>query len=325
VHGVYPALAWTPDGESLVFWAAGKIRRVDVATGEAAVIPFRVRGARQIGAAIRFPVDVAPETFDVKMIQHATVSPQGDRLVFQALGHLYTASFRDGAVGEPQRLTSANDEFAYYPSWSRDGERIVYVAWNDERLAAVRVIPARGGRAETVTTEPGHYLNPVFSPDGRMVVWEKTGGGYLTSPLWGRDPGVYAAAFGKSGAPTDAADWPRLIAKRGRAPQFGAASDRVYLTVREGGADTDAISLISVPLAGTTPTEGERTHFQSDWATEMRVSPDGRQIAFAERYNVYVAPFVDAGKPYPRRAEGQEPAHRQAEPGSGQFPALVGR
>jgi imidazolonepropionase-like amidohydrolase len=67
--------------------------------------------------------------------------------------------------------------------------------------------------------------------------------------------------------------------------------------VRGGGADTDSVSLISVPLAGSLPGEGERTHFTSDWATEMRVSPDGRQVAFAERYNVYVAPFVDTGKP----------------------------
>lgn len=290
VHGVYPAMAWTPDGRALVFWAAGKIRRVDVATAQAAEIPFRVRATRRIAEAVRFPVDVAPADFAVKMIRGARVSPAGDRIVFQALGHLYTAPLGGGGIGTPRRLTDAADAFEYFPAWSRDGRQIAYVAWNDEQLASVRVIAAGGGRARTITTEPGHYLNPAFSPDGRTLVWEKTGGGYLTSPLWGRDPGVYAV----SPAGKDAA--PRLISTRGGEPQFGSTGDRVYLTVRDGGPDTDGVSLISVPLNGATPAESERTHFKSDWATELRVSPDGKWVAFAERYNAYAVPFVDTGK-----------------------------
>ena len=295
VHGVYPALAWTPDGRALVFWAQGKIRRVDVATGQAAVIPFRVRATRRIAEAVRFPVEVAPATFTAKMIQDATVSPQGDRVVFQALGHLYLASFDGRAVGEPRRLTRATDEFEYFPSWSRDGRQLAYVAWNDVRLASVRVIPAAGGQARTLTTEPGHYLNPAFSPDGRTVVYEKTGGGYLTSPLWSRDQGVYAVDVAAGGKAAPAA--PRRLATRGTSPHFGADGDRVYLVARDGGRDSDGVSLLSVPLRGASPDDGERTHFTSDWATEMRVSPDGRWVAFAERNRVYAAPFVDAGKP----------------------------
>lgn len=296
VHGVYPAMAWTPDGKSLVFWAQGKLRRLDVASGKAAEIPFRVKSVRRIAEAVRFPVDVAPANFDVKMIQGATVSPAGDRVVFQALGHLYVAALADGAVGAPRRLTDANDEFEYYPSWSRDGRQVAYVAWNDARLASVRVIPAAGGKARALTTEPGHYLNPVFTPEGDAVVYDKAGGGYLTSPLWGHDQGVYAVATGKAGA-KGAPNAPRLLSTRGGSPQFGADGRRVYLTVRDGGPDSDGVSLVSVPVAGSTPGEGERTHFTSDWATEMKVSPDGRRIAFVERYNVYVAPFLDAGKP----------------------------
>jgi Tol biopolymer transport system component len=33
VHGVYPNLDWTPDSQSIVFWAGGGIRRIDVAMG----------------------------------------------------------------------------------------------------------------------------------------------------------------------------------------------------------------------------------------------------------------------------------------------------
>ncbi|NUQ51997.1 MAG: PD40 domain-containing protein [Phycisphaerales bacterium] len=296
VHGVYPAMAWMPDGKSMVLWSKGKIRRVDMATGKDTVIPFRVKNSRKVADAVRFPVEVAPASFDAKMIQNATVSPKGDRVVFQALGHLYIASFDGKSVGEPKRLTNATDEFEYSPSWSRDGDDIVFVAWNDERLASVRVVSSKGGESNNITTEPGHYSNPVFSPDGKMVVFEKGGGGYLTSPLWGRDPGVYAAPAENANVNPDAQEKPHLISRRGNSPQFGTANDRVFLTAREGGSDSDSVSLLSVPVDGTTPKEGERTHYKSDWATEMVVSPDGKWIAFVERYRVYIAPFVDTGK-----------------------------
>lgn len=296
VHGVYPALAWTPDGTSLVFWAQGKIRRVDVATGQAAEIPFRVRDTRSLATAVRFPVEVAPERFNARMIRDAAVSPRGDRVVFQALGHLYLAEFDGRMVGAPRRLTRATDEFEHFPSWSRDGRQIVYVAWNDQRLGSVRVIAVGGGEPRTVTDQPGHYLDPVFSPDGATIVFEKTGGGYLTSPLWGQEPGVYAVAAGAPRAKAAAAA-PRRIATRGGSPHFGAGGDRVFLVAREGGKDSDGVSLLSVPLGVAAPGDGERAHYTSDWATEMRVSPDGRNLAFAERHRVWTAPFVDAGKP----------------------------
>lgn len=296
VHGVYPAPAWMPDGKSLVFWAQGKIRRVEVASGRAAEIPFRVKDTRSIAAAVRFPVEVAPGRFTARMIRNATVSPLGDRVVFQALGHLHVADFDGRRVGEPRRLTRAVDEFEHFPSWSRDGRQIVYVAWNDQRLASVRVIAAGGGESRSVTGEPGHYLDPVFSPDGATIVYVKTGGGYLTSPLWGQERGVYAVPVAGPKAKA-AAGAPRRIATRGGTPHFGAGSDRVFLVTRDGGKDSDGVSLVSVPLGGAMPGEGERTHYTSDWATEMRVSPDGRRLAFAERHRVWTAPFVDAGKP----------------------------
>ncbi|MFZ4576485.1 MAG: hypothetical protein ACOYN0_19030, partial [Phycisphaerales bacterium] len=119
-----------------------------------------------------------------------------------------------------------------------------------------------------------------------------TGGGYLTSPLWSRNGGVYAAANPLVSTQPSM----RRISTRGGNPQFGAASDRLFLTVREGGNDSDKVSLISIPLGASVPGEGERTHYKSDWATEFRVSPDGGTLAFAERYNVFVTPFMDTGK-----------------------------
>jgi len=281
IHGVYPAFAWMPDGKSVVLWARGKIRRIDVHSGESTVIPFRVRDTRRVTRALRFAQPVSREEFDVRVLRWAQVSPAGDRVVYQALGHLYVRNLPDG---EPERLTGQEEHFEAYPRFSRDGKSIVYVSWDDEEFGQVRVVPASGGEGRVLTGEPGHYRNPVFTPDGEHVFYEKRGGGWLASPLWSRDPGIYRV--GVSGGE------PERISRKGQKPQFGAESDRVYLISRDSGEDADNLELFSVELDGT----DERKHFKSTWATDYCISPDGDWVAFLERYNVYIAPFVQTGK-----------------------------
>lgn len=286
IHGVYPAFSWTPDNRSIVFWAGGKIQRVDVASGTVSDIPFHVADTRRVQDAVRFPVEVSPDRFDVKMIRWARPSPDGSRVVFEALGHLW---IRDLPTGEARRLTRQSDHFELYPSWSRDGRSIVYTTWDDEALGTVRVVPASGGAGRVVTRRPGHYVEPVFSPDGDEIVYRAVGGGGLTTGLWSRDPGVYRIAT----AGGDAV----FVTDEGQAPQFGADDDRIFLIGRDG----DKRTLISVDQNG----HDERTHLTSEWATEFALSPDGRWIGWTERFNAYVAPFVAAGRPIAMSVDGK--------------------
>jgi imidazolonepropionase-like amidohydrolase/Tol biopolymer transport system component len=279
IHGVYPAMAWTPDNRSIVFWAGGKIRRIDVETREVSEVPFRVRTTRRLAEAVRFPVEVHPDSFDVRMLRWVQVSPDGRRVLFSAMGHLYVRDLPDGRA---RRLTTQNDHFEFYPSWSRDGRQIVYVSWDDDRLGGVRVIPAGGGReGRVVTPEQGHYIEPAFTPDGATIVYRKVPGGGLVSPLWSADPGLYRipAAGGE----------PRLVTRSGAEPHFGASSDRVFLRGSAQGRQT----LLSISLDGT----DERVHLRSQWANDFRVSPDGRHVVFVERFHAYLRPFVATGSP----------------------------
>lgn len=284
IHGVYPAFAWMPDGQSIVLWAQGQIRRVQLADGQATVIPWHVQDTRSIEAAVRFPVEVAPQQFPVKMLRWVQVSPRGDQVAFQALGQIYV---RDLPDGQPRRLTTQQDHFEYFPSYSRDGRYLTYVAWDDTHLGSVRVASvAAGGEQESwrVTSQPGHYAEPTFSPDGQTIVFVRQAGGLLVSPLWSRETGLYRVPV-KGGEPQ------RLV-ESGQHPQFGADSDRVYFLRSKPEKETDNLGLYSIGMDG----REERQHYNSQWATDYRVSPDGRWLAFVERFHVHVAPLIDAGK-----------------------------
>ncbi len=223
IHGVYPAMSWTPDNESIVFWADGKIRRADAETGEVTDVPFHVSDTREVTEALRFPTNVAPEEFPVRMLRWVTVSPSGDQVIYQALGYLWTRALPDGT---PRRLTRQNDHFEYYPSFSRDGRSIVYVSWDDADLGAIRIVPARGGEGRVVTRQPGHYREPVFTPDGSRIVYRAGSGGRLISDLWSHDEGLWAI-------PASGGE-PVLVTDEGFAPHFGASNERVFfMTIEE--------------------------------------------------------------------------------------------
>lgn len=278
IHGVYTNIAWTPDSERIVFWTNGKLNRIDIASRKVSDIPFHVKKTMELRQALRTPVDVAPDQFHTKMLRWVNVSPDGERVVFESLGKLWV---RDLPDGKARRLTKQDAHIEAYPAWSRDGRQIVYVTWDDVELGTVRVASAGGGEGRKINEKPGHFANPAFSPDGRTVVFERVEGGYLTSPLWSEATGVYAVST-KGGKET-------LISEDGFQPQFGSASDRVYLMryAEEGKRE-----LFSLDLHGT----NERVHAVSDFATDMRVSPDEEWLAFQERFNAYIAPFAATGK-----------------------------
>jgi len=283
IHGVYPTMAWTPDGKSIVFWSDGHIKRIDVASRTVTDIPFHVKDTRRIQEAVRFPVDVAPDTFEVKMLRWAEVSPAGDKVVFEALGHLW---IRDLPNGKPRRLTRQNDHFELYPAWSRDGKTIVYTTWSDTEFGSIRTISPNGGEGRVVTPKPGHYVEPAFSPDGQTIAFRAVTDGYLRSALWGRETGIYTIPA-KGGAE------PTRIVHDGVLPQFAADGGRLYFMDYEPGekGQPQKRLLKSIDLDGS----DERTHLRSALATEFALSPDGKWVAWTEKFHAFIAPFVATG------------------------------
>ncbi|WP_105102569.1 amidohydrolase family protein [Microbulbifer pacificus] len=283
-HGNYVQYDWMPDGKSLIVWSKGKFQRIaadgsSLDTGAREIVAH-IKTEKKVANAVRFPVDVAPEQFDVKMIRWAQTSPDGKQIAFQALGKIYV---QDANSGERRRLTNQEEHFEFYPSWSRDGKQITYVTWDDEKLGQVRVVSARNGRGKTITREPGLYVEPSFSPDGEQVTFRRFTGGYLLSPEYSLEPGIYLA---------DAdGDWQRRIAKSGYEPHFGADGERIYFSEYVYG-DGGKRVFKSVDSNG----KDEREHLHGAEITSFRLSPDDQWVAFTQDFKAYAAPFMHTGK-----------------------------
>lgn len=272
VTGVYPNMDWSPDSKAIYFWAGGKIRKVDWQSGAASEIPFRISDTRGVIDPPRPPVEVAPAEFTTSMPRGVVTSPDGRTVLFETMGKLWVKPVSGGAA---KRLTSGT-EMEAYPTWSRDGKTIAYVAWTDKGLGEIRTVSASGGASKKVTSQAGHYARPRFSPDGKTIVFEKQQGGGLTSPLMSDRPGIYriAATGGEAVRVKDG----------GASPHFGASNDRIFYT--ESGANKRL--LVSVDLNG----DAKRSHASGDLATIYEVSPDGANFAFRQNYEAFVMPLM---------------------------------
>ncbi len=278
-HGAYPGMDWMPDSKSVVFWAGGGIKRVDIASKQVSEIDFHVSDTRTIYGPPRPKVDVAPDSFETQMVRNVEVSPDGSEVVFESAGRLYTKSLPDG---EPKRLTRDDeDHFEYDPSWSRDGKSIAFVSWDDDELASIHRVRASGGSSVRLTSQPGHFHQPRYAPDGNSIVFYANGGGFLTSSDWSMQTGVFVVPNAGGDA--------RQITADGSNPHFGADADRLYVT-RQG---EEGRALVSIDMNGQEP----RTHALGKHLLRYEVAPDDKHLAFRQNYHIYALPLPPGGKP----------------------------
>ncbi len=280
-EGNAPAFAWMPDGGSIVFWTGGRFHRVKVDDGSVDEIPVHIAATKKIRPALRFPVAMGTDEFQTQAIRWASYTPDRKQVVFQALGYIWV---KDLASGKQGRLTQQKEHYEFYPVISPDGNSVLYTTWNDQDLGSVRMTSLSGRKTTELTSQPGHYAEPAFSADGQNIAFRKFEGGYLLSPLWSMNPGLYHV-------PADGKTAPRRFSETGNAPHFSADGQRIYFTVSTGELGTESL-LRSVNLSGKDP----REHLQGAKVTQFLVSPDGHWVAFSENYRTYVAPFFSSGK-----------------------------
>ena len=291
---VLPGYSFAPDGKSVILSQGGKIRRVDVASGVVSTIPFFAKVERTISEQAQSNFRINDDPFESKFVRWASASPDGSKLVFQAVGKIW---IQDLPNGTPKRLT--RDSFApfeFSPSWSPDGRTIAFTTWGDLERGQVWTVRASGGRPKQLTSEPSEYIHPDWSADGKMLLVAKGGnanarGREVThNPYWdvvtmsaGGDDAVAVARIDFSG---------RFGRGRGQLPRptWGPDGRIFYLEgAPAGGAAAPSSQLVSVPMMPSIDPPQVVARF--DFADEAVISPDGSHVAFLEGDNVYLSPL----------------------------------
>ena len=292
----YPAFDWFPDNRHVAIWAKGKLIKVDMQSGEAAGIPFRLTARHQVHRALRTRLDLAPERVDVKIIRQIAASPDGGELVFRALGRLWR---QDAAGTAPPRPLTNGTGAETDPSWSADGRWIAYVEWDDEKGSALRLRSARGGEDKVIARSGGIIGQPVFSNDGKHVAYRILD---PDSQMGGaRDPaGIYVVGSdGKN---------PRFLAKASGLARFSPDDRRIYFTGPPDYAAGRAVILSSIAVEGG----ATQDHAYAETADtgDFTISPDFKWIAFKEFQELNVMPFPTGSEAVKITAEKNPAARR---------------
>lgn len=272
IHGVYPRMSWTPDSKALVFWAQGKLWKLGMDDSGPSEIAFRVRGAREVETAVRYPVEVSPPNFSVKAVSHPRRSPDGRSTAFSALGRVWV---REGQ-GDPRVVEEAPGSQAS-PRWLNGGG-LLWTQWSDTELGSIRrLVP--GTEKSEVLVDKGRFGEAVLSPDGRRLVYSRLAKDALFDSRYSTEAGVYLKDLA-SGAV-------RKIAESGRAFQF--AQDPTVLYYNRGGESTEFVRL-------ELDTGKSRVLYQGSTAANYFLSPDQKWVAFLDGFKLFVAPHTLTGR-----------------------------
>ncbi len=286
---ILPGYGWTSDSRAIVITEGGRIRRLDVASGEVTDIPFTARISRTVSQMARGSIAIDDAPFQVRFPRSYTASPDGRTLAFQAVGRVWLMELPEGT---PRRVTPDDfDHFEYGPSWSADGRSLAFTTFDDVDGQVWRV-PARGGRPVQLTQEPAEYANPVWSPDGSEVVVARGTGASARGRGAGDNAYWELVRLPATGGPAETITTVLSIGGRSRIvrPVFGAEG-RIYFSARASQGGASGAGLVSVRPDGT----DRRIHLLVPRAAEITLAPDGRHVAFEEGSNVYLTPWPLAG------------------------------
>ena len=153
--------AWSRDGKSLFFVSARgggfRIFRHDFATNADTQVTNGINPA---------------------------VSPDGTLIAYEQGG----LRVLDLATGESKLIRDEETEYRMEPSWTPDGQNIVYVT-EDEGSNDIRIVPVAGGDAIELTTDvTRHEMTPSVSPDGTRFAFVQFDAGIpvlYTAPITG--------------------------------------------------------------------------------------------------------------------------------------------
>jgi imidazolonepropionase-like amidohydrolase/Tol biopolymer transport system component len=285
IFGAYTGFDWTPDDQHIIIWGEGKIWKVDSNTGEAEQIPFSATAKHRFQETVKFENPAFESEFNAHVIRHAVTAPSGKYLVFSAIGKLWKKELPDGT---PTPLISlpdnAKDDFQFEPSFSADGNSLLFVSWDDVDMGAIWKLDIPGNTLNKLTTTKGIYRTPTFSPNKEQVVFRKDGGNIHQGYAFCKEPGIYIMPAGGGEA--------TLVSPKGEYPLFNKTGDRIFY--QSGGYLFGSLTKAyhSIKTDGT----DDKKLFDGKYAQRFVPSPDNKWVAWSELYKVYIAPMPMTGQ-----------------------------
>jgi Tol biopolymer transport system component len=176
---VFPFPARWVSGNQLLYTGDGKILLTTLG-GETKAVPFQAKFALNRSSykhrVLNFD-STAPRP--VKGIINPQLSPDGKRVVFEALNQLWLL---DTAGGKPQVITTGN----YYkqsPAWSPDGRTIAY-SCDKAGTADIYTLDLETKAERRITKfDDSAELAAVWSPDGKQIAFQRQGGATYIADL----------------------------------------------------------------------------------------------------------------------------------------------
>ena len=147
--------------DDIVFEAAGKLYLYGLSSQQLKEVKVTLVNDR---ASLKPSVQPAE-----RYIQHAFISPDGNRVVMEARGQLFSLPAENGYVKD---LTQTPGSAERYPAWSPDGKTVAY--WSDQSGEYELWImePAKENSARKLTNYgPGFRYNLFWSPDNKKLAF----------------------------------------------------------------------------------------------------------------------------------------------------------
>lgn len=224
---------WSPDGQTLLFVRSGNVLGV--------------------------PVDGGPAKEILRDASNPNWSRDGSFIVFERRYEVWVA---DADGGNQQRIsTIPRLELALTPRWpavSPDGRQIVYFGSGDTPEGDLWIADIAGGAPEQITFAPALGGAPVWTPDGKQIIYSTQRAGGRT--LWAVDVAERTSAPLLTGSGDD--DFPDVTTD-GTMIAYSNSRERFAL-LQSGGASGDERVLHESRLPIVAP----------------ELSPDGETIAF---------------------------------------------
>ena len=287
--GVFPALAWHPDGRRIALDLKGHLTWVDVATGKTTPIPMKARVERPMSETIRFRTDEPRDRATTRLARWASRTPDG--ILFEALGDLWLAE--PGGARKNLTNSAALETSPVYVPRTRT---LYFASWTDEGLGGIYRKTSPAAPPEPLTSVPSQYGSLAVAPDGTTLAYVR-GTGLLQRGGWLSNETAFdlvlRTADGSERRVTDIAGQPLEYANiAGKIPPsvtFDSTGRTIYYT--EFVRDTLTLERIGLDGAGKTALVKLPN---AVWAVP---SPDLRWIAIREYHRSYLVPLTYTGTP----------------------------